>query len=256
VNLTIGRIDVTGENGHKLLCVGMQSERAPVSEVQFMNDWENGQGLEDGKDDQLSRDAVSLSLVTQKKGTVLQCDASKIKTCFEIQTLTKLFKFSSTSSLYPQQLLPKSAREDVRLYVLRQNDALPMSALNCSIRVHGCELFMPYHSEGETTEDDTSYSYGVGSASETEKSGVVLRTNMIEIYSGTAVDSLSAGMDDWDKADSADVGMRVNRGGTTTRSLRMLNVAEIMEARGSIFSHHWVRILVDLCMFMPLFSAG
>jgi hypothetical protein len=257
VNLTIGRIDVTGESGHKLLSVGIQSERAPVSEVQITKDWENGQGPEDGRDDQLSRDAFSLSLVTQKKGTVLQCDASKIKSCFEMHTLTKLFKFSNTSALYPQQLLPKSAREDVRLYVLRQNAALPMSALNCSIRVHGCELFMPYHYEGEKTEDDASYSYSSISANEAEKSGVVLRTDIIEIYSGAAVDSLSAGMDDLPESDSTHAETGANRGRATTRRLRMLNVTEITEARGSIFSHHWVRTLVDLCMFiLMLFYVG
>jgi hypothetical protein len=248
INLTVGRIDVTGENGHKLLSVGIQSERAPVSEVQTTKDWESGQGFKDGRDDQIQRDAVSLSLVTQKKGTVLQCDASKIKTCFEIHTLTKLFKFSNTSALYPQQLLPKSAREDVRIYVLGQNAAVPMSALNCSIRVHGCELFMPYHSEVEKTEDDASYSYGSISANEEEKSGVVLRTDIVEIYSGSAVDSLSAG-DDLPEPDSTHGGTGVNRCGATTRRLRMLNVAEITEARGSIFSHHWVRTLVNLCIF-------
>jgi hypothetical protein len=246
INLTIGQIDVTGESGHKLLSVGVQSERAPVSEVQIMKDWESGQRLKDSRDDQ--RDAVSLSLVTQKKGTVLQCDASKIKTCFEIYTLTKLFKFSKTSALYPQQLLPKSAREDVRIYVLRQNAAVPMSALNCSIRVHGCELFMPYHSEGEKTEDDASYSYCSISANEAEKSGVVLRTDIVEIYSGSAVDSLSAGMDDLPEPDSTHGRTGVNLGGATTRRLRMLNVEEITEARGSIFSHHWVRTLVNLCI--------
>jgi hypothetical protein len=75
----------------------------------------------------------------------------------------------------------------------------------------------------------------------------VPRTN-IEIYSGSAVDSLSDGMDDLLKPDSTHVGTGTNRGGATTRRLHMLNVAEITEARGTIFSHHWVRTLVNLCM--------
>jgi hypothetical protein len=243
VNLTIGRIDLTGENGHKLLSVGIQSERVPVSEVKIADDWEHGNGFEDGRDDQFPRDALSLSLVMQKKGTVLQCDTSKIKTCFEVHTLTKLFAFFNSSALYPQQLLPRSAREDVRLYVLRQNAALPMSALNCSIRVHGCELFLPYHSEREKSEDDLSYSYGSASAKEAEGPGVMLRTDIIEIYSGTAVDSLSPTMDDGFTPVAG-----ANRNGATTRRLRMLDVSEIIESRGSVFSHHWVRTLVNFCL--------
>jgi len=255
INLTIGQIEATGENGRRLLSIGTQLGDAPVSEVNLGRN--SSQGVRSGKsrNDTFQRDAISISLVIHKeKNDVLQCDTSKIKSCFDPQTLTKLFSFSKSSALYPAHLLPKSAREDVRIYVLRQNAAVVASTLNASIRVHGCELFFPYYSEKDEAKhaDDDVYSYGSRTAvSETGGPGTVLKTDIIEIYSGAAVSNLSADTDTMYHPDPIQGRYTVGsvQGRPGTRGLRMLDIADLTESRDSIFSHHWVSALQCVYFF-------
>jgi len=247
INLKIGKVKCSGEEDLSLLSIGSRENVPPVPEI----------ALEkrpvDRPKTSMIPDAVSMSLIVNKSGNILQCDTATINARIEMKALHKLhdfYKFPSAS--FPGQVVPSSGREWVRLYLLRQRTGTT-SALNSSLRVQGIEILVPVL-------DATSKSMvGKGLDSDSERDGsssqavegpnVVFRSGIIELYSGSAVGVLGVSANDFQYAGTPssipdDTPLISNeRTSSQTRSLRMLNVTQRTATRSSILSHHWVSLL-------------
>jgi hypothetical protein len=227
-SLRIGKIIAFGVNHTRFFCIGRVSKPAPFAEVGI------GSGVSSASNDDWGRSALSealkISLVVNKSGSLLECDVSTIQFKAEAATYLKLRDFWNNSPVFPKKVLLKSPQEATRLYLLRQ-DANRWRALNSSIRFHGFEIIFPtlYTSPDMHMEDDTSES------EDSEEPSISIRFNLIEVYSGTAVTALGEAVDEIHEIGNV-------RLLTKTRNLRMLDVTELMSLRPSILAHHWVRV--------------
>lgn len=212
LNLKIGQVDVMGPNKQSMILVG-----APVPEIGIEK--ARGENVGTNRSNQpVPADALSFSFVAEKKGRIFQCDMSVVRARYEERTLASLRQFvDDTKTDVPRKMIPPSKTEQVRMYLLAQNSPpLYMKSLNSSIRMHGFELFFP-------VQQARIQRMALGEVDE----GVFCSLNMLEIYSGSAVASLT---------DSGPKG----RGSSATRSLQMLDLAAKVSSRSSILSHHWV----------------
>lgn len=245
IKLEIGRIDAVGENGSRILSVGSPSASRPVNEINVHGDpFELRPRTRRLRPNAIPSKAVSISLVFSSVGTILQWDTSSMKSWVDLKTFEKIREFSKKSSAqFPTQVLPKSAKEDVRLYVLKQNTTASMSRLNSSIRIHGLEVIV--QEPGSKPEGDSSRGQGDGAdsieADGQSRAGIVVRSGLIEVYSGTALNALESNSSADGLHSTGSISSRTPR--PATRTLRMLNVAERTMARSSILSNHWVRRL-------------
>jgi len=128
INVKVGEVFVLDGDDKHLFSIGVTSKKdAPVPEIEV--------GRKSQRDDLKTldaADAVSLSLVMNKSGNILQCDTSPVRVQLEIEVLKKLQDFyNQPSAIFPGQVISPSPQEQVRLYILRQSTG-PMSNLNCS----------------------------------------------------------------------------------------------------------------------------
>lgn len=246
LNLKIGGISVVGDSGHRVFNAGVPPD-PPLAEIGIGQDFLL---VPPGERD-VPSDALALSLIVKKSGSVLEFDAAVLKVRFEEDTTLKLQKFVSCSSAkFPLALLKESSRERARLYVLRQNRTAAVIGIDCSLRVRGITCMIPTRSARAVVIPRVSHGDdsdgGSSNYDSVQEPKLILTTGMIEAYSGTAVNELAmtapanaGSLSDLqlpnlpptmeDPAEISDI-----------RGLRMLNVGERISARSSILSHHWV----------------
>ena len=231
LNLTIGQVSAKGDNEVSLLAIGADASDVPLSDIEVRADSLEISPRPSAKAN-VPLEALSLSVI-------VKCDALIVRVSIDPSTISKLLAFSAQGSvLFPRQLLPRSPREEVRRYVLQQNEA-SFSALNCSIRIHGCEISLPLQ-EDKTGDNKNDSQF------DSPNPGAVLRCEIIEIYSGIAIEELSASMEDWHRDDgdgdvetslpSSMLGLSM----VQTRQLGMLDVPELMVMNKGLVTSHWV----------------
>lgn len=234
LNFTIGEVTATGEKGVSLLAVGGtdESDEAPLSEIEY-----SGYRMAGLHTPTVNTpvDALSLSIVDKNKQNFVQCDTPIVRVWIDPVTIEKLMTFSSKKpALFPKQLLSRSPKEEVRLYVLQQNQA-SFSALNCSIRIHGCDIALPLKKEVATLDRHVPHCL----ESPFPDPSVVLRCDMIEMYSGSAVEELCAIMDSWRPSEdvASSLPTTLSRHPTDeTRRLSMLDVPELVSMNANLLS--------------------
>lgn len=249
LNFNIGTIDITGDNGCRLLSVGRPvSEEAPVHEVKLVKNLPQVPQTNKKTNNRGPIEAVSLSVSIQNGAVMLQSDISTLKGRLDLQTMDKLIAFSvQTPVRFPEPVLPRSPNEEVRLYVLSQNDMSPMLSISCSVRLNGCEILIPSDLVDEPELEDFSFASSHGSNLAVSETGTLLRTEMIEIYSGVELEALGNATSGWSQPDS---GLTTTGESVTwldqgqpipiVRALRMLDISEISLKTGSPFSHQFV----------------
>jgi len=253
LNFSIGQVVATGDKGAQLLEIGSSPlEGAPVREV----DVSRQNHRHSVSHHNMPTEALSLSFVDKNNYNFLQCDASLVRGEFDPLTVSRVVAFASQSSaLFPKQLLKRTSREEVRLYVLQQNET-PFAAWNCSIRLHGCELSLPLKAiQAQEGGEVGGGDFSLDSGSVVPSGAVVLLCDIVEIYSGSAVEELSAVMEGSQVgADvTGSVGKSVAQPNTQTRQLSMLDVPELMHVNRSLLSSHWVSLTIDRSSLKRLF---
>ena len=252
LNFSIGQVVATGDNGAQLLEIGSSPlEGAPVREV----DVSRQNHRHSVSHHSMPTEALSLSFVDKNNYNFLQCDASLVRGEFDPLTVSRVVAFfSQSSALFPKQLLKRTSREEVRLYVLQQNET-PFAAWNCSIRMHGCELSLPLKAvQAQEGGEVGGGDFSLGSGSVVPSGAVVLLCSIVEIYSGSAVEELSAAMEGSqvgaDVPGSVGISAQPN---AQTRQLSMLDVPELMHVNRSLLSTHWVSLAIDRSSLKRLF---
>jgi hypothetical protein len=244
INFTVGQILASGIDGITLFQMGDPPlDLPPVNEIQVSKSG-NIQGKGDKFKPSIPRSAVTMSLVDKIDDNFLQCDVSQVCCCLHYQSLEKILDLlSSKTAHFPQPLLQKTPQEDVRLYILQQNSGSLLMTLNCSIRIHGLELFLPEIDSNADT--NFQVENGVKSLkSSSSDVGSKVRCGMIEIYSGTAVEGLRSSKADALYSDPLESSRNRRKNAQNrkneTRQLRMLDVSEILECRHTLLSYNWV----------------
>ena len=236
VKFSIGLVKVFGAGENDVLVMGHDSsgENAPVHEVSFPPPRRPSRSVTTTLP---PNSAVSLSLDTERQGVTVQCDAATVRLVLDMKTVEKSVDFvSQHNSHFPKSLLKMSPREEVRLYVLRQSTNTDVIALNSSVRLYGVEVTFPHQTK--RTRGASSSSMEI-----TEASSFVLRSDIIEIYSGSVVDSISSGDSRPELAttneDPMDPSPPPHK--LQTRSLRMIDEGDL--SLGSPLSQRWVSFL-------------
>jgi len=241
LNFSIGKVVASGEQGAELLEMGFGGPEAPVHEVDVSRQTRRFSSTSLN----VPSEALSLSFVEKNNYNFLQCDASTIRGKVDPTTISKILAFPSSSSVvFPRSLLKRSAREEVRLYILQQNET-PFATWNCSIRVHGCKILLPVepkHKMAGNDGNDLALRNSFSKGGE-DDDAVIFRCHIVEIYSGTAVEELSVVME----GSRTDIDDRPNLSAMDqptmqTRQLRMLDVPELVLANRSPLSSHWVSV--------------
>lgn len=224
VNLTVGSVVALGDGGDRaLLSVGAITKGGPVPQVGLRFGSSRSVSNNDWRSSDVT-DALAMSLVVSRSVSTLQCDTTVVKAQLQPVLLGKLRRFLRLRSVAcPRELLEKNALEEVRAFVLDQNRSMPLSAVDCSIRVHGFEVKVPVQSAS-----------GSASSDEPTPHGLTIRAGIVELYSGSAIGALSmtTALDSMHGT--------FDNGQGRTRSLRMLNIDERTSFRSSILSRHWV----------------
>jgi N-terminal region of Chorein or VPS13 len=251
VNFKIGQVNAVGEEGVQLIAIGAASlDEAPVHEIQVSTEGSAGLMVSTQRTE-VPRDALSLSLVDNNNHNFLQCDASTIRGWIDPPTIFKLISFSSQSSaLFPRPLLKRSPREEVRLYVLRNEN--PLSSLNCSIRIHGYEISFPLKADKTGNGGNPRLAPDSFARTELPDPAAVLHCDIMELYSGSAVEELCASMEEWQAEGDVPAYLGSLRSGHNkieTRQLSMLDVRKLLAANRSLLSSHWVSIY---CLCSPV----
>jgi hypothetical protein len=237
INFTIGSITASGGGHDNLIAIGSRASPTPIPVVSLSKGLSKGDRGGYGADAAFSRfahstpsvpkEAVKLSFVKNQSHNVLQADVSKIHLCLDITLLLKLMQFASTTEEgNPKRMLPKSSREEARLFILRENPPSKLTGINSSIRIHGIDVSIPVDPlENEMASDSSSSSQHSGNDNlfESNSPSARISTRIIEVYSGSAVSDLCGG-----------------ENGGQVGSLEMLDVAELIAARDTLSSHHCV----------------
>ena len=251
LNFRIRQVTAVGADNLPLLLIG-QDNMPPLGEVLISS----GSGVvstnQARRSSTLTNDAMVLSLVINSNHNFLQCDAPTIRVFVEVAALKKLLTFHhGNTATIPKPMLDRQPREQVRLYILQQHK-IEFPDLNCSVRIQGCDISLLH----EATRGST----GTVEHSMTEtisqmillNSAVVLRCNMIEMYSGTAVTELCDLMDEWRGGDSNAPELVGSQLSNVTRQLGMLDLPSLMTDRPSILSFPSVRLYRALFLCLTL----
>lgn len=236
VNVTIGRTDLTGERNVSLFSMGSEQHReAPLDEIKLAL-----QDITYATPSPGPRNVLTLSMIGRAQSQFVQCDAPKMKAVLHLKTIQQVVSFmKQRDTLMPQPLLPPSPREDLRLYILQQNQTF-LAGMNCSFRLHGCSLAIPFLS----VESSGSIDHDVSERSVPSGDSMSLRCNMIEMYSGFAVQDLCNGMQNRMETEMLPRAHTKKAPRTLeTRSLGMLDIPSLLLSNDLAMSTNWVRML-------------
>lgn len=232
-NFTIGRIQALVTNGRKLLEVGTEIDAfgsAINSRIPL--------GLDDSGVE--SRNALTLSLSLQKDKQVIQCDVAPFKAVCDLDAISSLMLFSS-SSKSPRRLIPPTPGENVRMYVINQNVGTAFRFFDASFRLHGVEITLPCQSLDKRKEEE------LPSEDEGERSSTraIFVADLVEIYSGKAAQDLAPPKTNWQDALAATrltvLGEEDMRDSASkARHLQMLDIDELLSRKSTVFSFNVV----------------
>ena len=204
------------------------------------------------------RHAISLKFTRDgPSNKTLQTDLSKIYLSVNLVPAAKLLNFYNGPDVnQPETLLTMSSRDVARKIMVKKIADGPTSAfaaLSSAIRIHGVEIRVPYsfneESDSEDSELDSSFIFDHGSDAickdrEQRNYSLYLESDIIELYSGNAVDELiqsSAMMFEGGKDNSvASESISSSRKQTVIKTLDMLNIAELAGTHDSFASNHFV----------------
>ncbi|CAB9515429.1 Putative vacuolar protein sorting-associated protein [Seminavis robusta] len=230
VNFSVGTITASGSGRDNLIAIGSRASPKPVPVVNLTK--RDRSSTRDGglrfstHAPTAPKEAMTISVVLSKGHRVLQADVAKVHVCLDVPLLIKLVKFPSTSDEgNPRRTLPKSEREEARLFILRENPPSKLAEMNSSIRVHGIDLSIPVDAmaaaEAEVESSASSYS-GSFERPESRSPSARITAGIVELYSGSAVSDLCG-----------------NESGAQVGSLAMLDLDELVE-KGTLSSQHCV----------------
>jgi hypothetical protein len=222
LNVQIGEVQGTGHKGVELLEIGITPSRTvPVPVIQLSSDT-----VEIDLPMHTPHRALVLSLRTENDVRVLDCEVATVRMWLEAGNMFKLASFTSACSIAaPKPLLAQSPVEDVRLFVLKQSDAL-RADWNGSIQMQGFEITIACNPPSSTI---TPLPFNM--SNETAKRGpsLLLRCHSIGAYSGRAVEELSE--------------LGNDSSSRQVSPFSMLDVEALIRLNRSLHSSHWVSSL-------------
>lgn len=228
ISFCVCKVEAFGETeNNRLLCMGtgpLALSQDVVVSTMAPPLLEKGVSMTSG------RRAIVLSLMSRDRGigTALQVDAATVKLTPDVEAIDRVVAFAAQNSIRPpQSILPRSPMDDLRLHVLRQSSVSFFIRLNTSARINGFEVFMkpttPFLSSSESP-----------SRCQDESPLCIVRVNLIEFYSGTAVNGLSSG-----GTFSLHEGPTHAQHKLNTRRLKLLGDKELGWSE-SVFTNKWV----------------
>lgn len=246
INFTVGSITASGEGRDSLIAIGSRASPTPVPVVSLSKKF-NQSSHDDGGFPRFSshstshgtpgpKEAISFSLIKHEAQKALQVDIAKVHVCIDIPLLVKLIQFPSTSDEgSPKRMLPISAREEARLFILRENPPSKLAGINSSVRIHGIDLSVPVEALPSMPDSDSSDDSGSENFEGRENNAPAVRISakIIEFYSGTAVSDLC----------------NVESGGAVG-ALQMLDVSELVSARATLSAYHSVSFVAMFFIFL------
>lgn len=241
LNFKIGRVEASGPKC-KLLEVGSDGDGSAGSDSAI---GDQSVGDSDNAENQAVTNALSLSLVLQKENHVLQCDVAPMKFLFDYETVQGLFSFGD-SFQSSRPLLPTTAGESVRTYVIQQNMGSSFRFIDASFRLHGFQVALPQQKMKEDSDSDGEMmESGSGTNPPTITQGLFV-AEMIEIYSGRSANELGVVKPHWQEyhkrlsvlGEDGD-----HRHSSKTRQLQMLDVDELITQKSAFLAFNVVSIL-------------
>ena len=230
-NFNISRIEALSGTDVKLLHVGNDeeafggSDSAVGYQVPMM----------DPDDPIVPRSALSLSLVFHKDQQVAQCDVATVRTTFDPESISGLLSFG-VSSRSPRPLMPSTPGESVRMYVVNQNVGTAYRFFDASFRLHGIEVMLRKEPAGEGSME-------VDMGMDDSETRAIFVADMVEVYSGKAANKLGMGKPQWHDTYTATRLSVLGENDTRpdrTRSLRMLDVEELISSKSAFLSFNVV----------------
>lgn len=282
VGLSIGKIRSVGDKSSPILSIGHFEPSIPVAEVEIdvsSNQYSTRRssveaGCIDGstvtglpskmdessflrKPSNTPGRAVSMIYTKDGPSRIVQCDFSKIVISANVTSAAKLLTFYGKSEVkQPERLLMKSSRDVARkIMVKKMSSGPPKLLINLSsvIRIHGIEVRVPFGfkdgTESEASEIESSHAgteprtfSGMGSGEQTHHAAV-LGSDLVELYSGKAVDELVQAASMLDGKDYSVVSGSFSsslRKLAATKSLEMLDLAALTGTSDAFASSHFV----------------
>jgi hypothetical protein len=227
LNAQIGEVQGTGHKGVELLEIGIApSGTVPVPVIQLSSDT-----VEIDLPIHAPHRALVLSLRTENSVRALDCEVATVRMWLEAGNMSKLASFTSSCSIAkhkPKRLLAQSPVEDVRLFLLKQSDAL-RADWNGSIRMQGFEITIACNPAPKVPPPPSS----MANENETAKRGpsLLLRCHSIGAYSGRAVEELFEAQMGNDS--SINPGRQVS-------PFTLMDVEALLRLNRSLHSSHWV----------------
>jgi N-terminal region of Chorein or VPS13 len=235
INFTIGSVTASGDGRANLIAIGSRASPTPVPVVSLTKRDRNPSrdaGVRFSGHPAGPKEALTFSFVLSKAQKVLQADVSKVHVCLDVPLLVRLMKFPLTSDVgHPRRTLPKSEREEARLFILRENPPSQLAGINSSIRIHGFDVSIPVDALElpiDTASSGSSHS-GSFERPESHSPSARITAGIVELYSGSAVQDLC----------------NTEKGGQVG-SLGMLDVDGLMSSRGNLASQHCVSIFFTM----------
>lgn len=274
LGVSIRRISALSENENHIFSMGAYEATTPISEVNvgsvarrksfdsfdmmdlstpLLNRQESlgmssrGRGTESGR-------AVSLMICSDEAFKDVQCDLSKIAVTLDLVPATKLLHFYSKSEIkFPDRIVEKSSGDVARKFMVYKTSSQGrVGIINTAIRVRGLEVRVPLVKQDDDVEssedsnvdlsnsyDDDSPFIAVGAS---PKSALIFSSGSLDIFSGAAVDEMSAVTDLSASRSSLFSGSFASRktAAVPTKTLEMLDIAELTEATDSFSCRHVV----------------
>ncbi|GKY92544.1 hypothetical protein MPSEU_000224700 [Mayamaea pseudoterrestris] len=226
MNMNIGGIYALGVKDYCFLSVGSESDGDSMINNPVVSQ-------------RREMDATTLSILTTKSESVCQLDTSPILIVVHMETVDEIKRAFRSPIRLPTRLVKVSQAEEARQRVRALTSATQPRVINSSIRLHGLKVVIPFTEEyaslakGGSSQEKSFISLSLSSS----KSGVMLRSGLIEAYSGSFVSPL-ANDNDTDHDDIYTHGDVDNK--SVVRSLRMLRIRDIKSLRPTFVAQNWV----------------
>eukprot|EP00934_Nitzschia_sp_Nitz4_P002078 Nitzschia sp. Nitz4//scaffold140_size61219//29533//49080//NITZ4_006440-RA/size61219-augustus-gene-0.64-mRNA-1//-1//CDS//3329536227//2078//frame0 len=272
IGLVVRNIGAVTDEGCRIFSLGANEPKTPVAEVSVASgggrrsvDSGEYEGSSHGRYSHGTRaklrDGVidtgrAISLAWQKEGKSndIQCDFSRLTINLDLTPARKMLNFyTKTDIKYPDRILEKSSRDVARKFMVYKTSIHgPTGALSTAIRVHDIELSVPIEllksDSSEASDVAESRILDIDSGLDIQTSqktcAVVLATEHLDVYTGSAVDEICAAASDMAVSRSSMFsGSRAGRRGATVKTLDMLDIVALTSANDAFACRHWVSTL-------------
>lgn len=204
-----------------------------------------GRGADSGR-------AISLMICNDEAFKDIECDFCRIAVSLDLMPATKLLEFYSRTDIkFPDRIVEKSSRDVARKFMVYKTTSQSwLRTLNSTIRVHDLEVRVPVDMEdsenSEASHVDMSNRFdddSLRSSNDSRRKGaLVFSAESLELYSGSAVDEISAAVsnDMGTSRSSLFSGSLSSRKTLPVKSLEMLDIVELTSASDSFSCRHVV----------------